>query len=98
MWILTLLRCFWIDNFNEKEIAMRLKIINIISCIIILVGSAFLIAPQNAYASNNNLNMAATCQCKSGDTMSKCSGDKCHCNDDGTCDSCDRILGIFGCN
>ena len=72
-------------------------IINLLAVLVILLGTTYLTTPA-VYATNTaDVTVAATCECGGGEGDT-CEGDRCKCNSDGTCSSCDRWLGIFPCS
>lgn len=77
---------------------MKHLIVNTIMLFVIFVGGFYLLNSQTAYANNIVYDLNATCTCNpSGGGTSTCSGNKCECKENGSCSSCDRFLGIFGC-
>ena len=81
---------------NKAIVVMKKAIINFIALIVIGLGAYHLSGVQNAKAATGQAALAATCTCEGGDN---CTGDKCECNSDGTCNSCDNsLLGIIQCD
>jgi hypothetical protein len=81
---------------KKGDAMKKRRLINTLCLFMIMLGGLYLSNTQDAYAESKAA-LAATCQCANGSMKSSCSGDNCECNDDGTCSSCDRFLGIFKC-